>query len=121
MLEFEDDDKLEEKRKKNRERVAKYRKSIKLTIDKKRNPKAKFRLDTYIPVDLMFNLERLAEYYELNKKQMIEKLIQEKFDKISNTYEYKEFLLNKNYRVTIDKKTGRTIRRNVKTGEILTF
>lgn len=119
MIDFEDDKQQEEKRRKTRERVAKYRASIKLTINKKRNPKAQFRLDTYIPVDLMFNLENLAEYYEINKKQMIEKLIQEEFDKISNTYEYKEFLLNRDYRVTIDKKTGRTIRRNVKTGEIL--
>lgn len=121
MAIFDDDTQQEEIRRKNRERVAKYRESIKLVVNKKRNPKAQFRLDTYIPVDLMFALENLAEYYELNKKQMIEQLIQDKFNELSKTYSYKEFLLDRDYRVTIDKKTGKTTRRNIKTGEIQTF
>lgn len=121
MAIFDDDTQQEEIRRKNRERVAKYRESIKLVVNKKRNPKAQFRLDTYIPVDSMFALENLAEYYELNKKQMIEQLIQDKFNELSKTYSYKEFLLDRDYRVTIDKKTGKTTRRNIKTGEIQTF
>lgn len=115
---MEDVDKVEEKRRKNRERVAKYRESIKPVINRKNNPKSHRRLDTYISSDLMYELGQLAEYFELSKKEMIEQLIKEKFADVSGSYSFKEFKLDRNYRVTIDKKTGRTIRRNIKTGEV---
>ena len=122
---MENVDKIEEKRIKNRERVAKYRQSIKPVIivsgKRKNNPKSHRRLDTYINSDLMYELEQLAEYYELSKKEMIEQLIKEKFADVSGSYSFKEFKLDRNYRVTIDPKTGRTIRRNIKTGEIMEF
>lgn len=103
-----------EKRAKNRERVAKYREKHRIALDGKFNENAKSRLDMYIDYTVMQNLGKLAEYLETTKKELIETLIKDKFEQISKTYEYKEFLRDPNYRVMIDKQTGQSVFRKVK-------
>lgn len=103
-----------EKRAKNRERVAKYREKHRIALDGKFNENAKSRLDAYIDYTVMNQLTKLAEYLETTKKELIETLITEKFEQISKTYEYKEFLRDPNYRVMIDKQTGQSVFRKVK-------
>ena len=103
-----------EKRAKNRERVAKYREKHRIALDGKFNENAKSRLDMYIDYTVMQKLTKLAEYLETTKKELIETLIKDKFEQISKTYEYKEFLRDPNYRVMIDKQTGQSIFRKVK-------
>lgn len=103
-----------EKRAKNRERVAKYREKHRIALNGKFNENAKSRLDMYVDYTVMQKLTKLAEYLETTKKELIENLITERFEQISKTYEYKEFLRDHNYRVTIDKQTGQSIFRKVK-------
>lgn len=103
-----------EKRAKNRERVAKYREKHRIALNGKFNENAKSRLDMYVDYTVMQELTKLAEYLETTKKELIETLIKDKFEQISKTYEYKEFLRDPNYRVTIDKQTGQSIFRKVK-------
>lgn len=103
-----------EKRAKNRERVAKYREKHRIALNGKFNENAKSRLDMYVDYTVMQELTKLAEYLETTKKELIETLIKDKFEQISKTYEYKEFLRDPNYRVTIDKQTGQSVFRKVK-------
>lgn len=103
-----------EKRAKNRERVAKYREKHRIALNGKFNENAKSRLDMYVDYRVMQELTKLAEYLETTKKELIETLIKDKFEQISKTYEYKEFLRDPNYRVMIDKQTGQSIFRKVK-------
>lgn len=103
-----------EKRAKNRERVAKYREKHRIALNGKFNENAKSRLDMYVDYTVMQKLTKLAEYLETTKKELIETLIKDKFEQISKTYEYKEFLRDPNYRVMIDKQTGQSIFRKVK-------
>lgn len=103
-----------EKRAKNRERVAKYREKHRIALNGKFNENAKSRLDMYVDYTVMQKLTKLAEYLETTKKELIENLITERFEQISKTYEYKEFLRDPNYRVMIDKQTGQSVFRKVK-------